>query len=416
MLGRQRLVTQHIAIIGAGECGGRAALSMRERGFQGSITLIGSETLAPYERPPVSKDAILLAAEPKYVAETQRFAALDIDLRLGVSATKLDRGHRRVSISDGSSVVYDKLLLATGARPRALPATAAPDGRVRTLRSHADSMAIRAWLGPGRRLAIIGGGFIGLELAASARKLGTSVTLIEGLPRILSRGVPSEIAKAVASRHQAEGVDILCNARIAKVEHAEAVVRVFLEDGSVIEADLLVVGIGSVPNTEIAAEAGVTIDNGIAVDTHLQTSDPDIYAAGDCCSFPILHYGHRRIRLESWRSAQEQALLAAANLMGARDVVAAVPWFWSDQYDMTLQVAGLADGATTTIRRDLSAEAFILFHLDGDGRLLAASGIGPGNTIARDIRLAEMLIAAGRHPDPAALAAPEVKLKQLLAA
>jgi 3-phenylpropionate/trans-cinnamate dioxygenase ferredoxin reductase subunit len=277
-------------------------------------------------------------------------------------------------------------------------------------------MAIRAWLGPGRRLAIIGGGFIGLELAASARKLGTSVTLIEGLPRILSRGVPSEIAKAVASRHQAEGVDILCNARIAKVEHAEAVVRVFLEDGSVIEADLLVVGIGSVPNTEIAAEAGVTIDNGIAVDTHLQTSDPDIYAAGDCCSFPILHYGHRRIRLESWRSAQEQALLAAANLMGARDVVAAVPWFWSDQYDMTLQVAGLADGATTTIRRDLSAEAFILFHLDGDGRLLAASGIGPGNTIARDIRLAEMLIAAGRHPDPAALAAPEVKLKQLLAA
>ncbi|WP_244598757.1 NAD(P)/FAD-dependent oxidoreductase [Rhizobium tubonense] len=409
-------MTQQIAIVGAGECGGRAALSLCERGFQGSITLIGSETLAPYERPPLSKDAIVLAAEPKFVAEAERFASLGIDLRLGVTAIGLNRGDRRVSLSDGSFVAYDKLLLTTGARPRTLSGLTSQDGPIRTLRSHADAMAMRACLGAGRRVAIIGGGFIGLELAASARRLGTSVTLIEGLPRILSRGVPSEIAEAVASRHQAEGVDILCNARIAKVEHTDAVVRVFLEDGSAIEADLLVVGIGSIPNTEMAAEAGLTIDNGIAVDMHLQTSDPEIYAAGDCCSFPTAHYDGRRIRLESWRSAQEQALLAAANLMGARDVVTAVPWFWSDQYDMTLQVAGLAEGAVTTVRRDLSMDAFILFHLAGDGRLLAASGIGPGNTIARDIRLAEMLIAARRHPDPAALAAPEIKLKQLLAA
>ncbi|PZM10544.1 ferredoxin reductase [Rhizobium tubonense] len=416
MLGRQCFVTQQIAIVGAGECGGRAALSLCERGFQGSITLIGSETLAPYERPPLSKDAIVLAAEPKFVAEAERFASLGIDLRLGVTAIGLNRGDRRVSLSDGSFVAYDKLLLTTGARPRTLSGLTSQDGPIRTLRSHADAMAMRACLGAGRRVAIIGGGFIGLELAASARRLGTSVTLIEGLPRILSRGVPSEIAEAVASRHQAEGVDILCNARIAKVEHTDAVVRVFLEDGSAIEADLLVVGIGSIPNTEMAAEAGLTIDNGIAVDMHLQTSDPEIYAAGDCCSFPTAHYDGRRIRLESWRSAQEQALLAAANLMGARDVVTAVPWFWSDQYDMTLQVAGLAEGAVTTVRRDLSMDAFILFHLAGDGRLLAASGIGPGNTIARDIRLAEMLIAARRHPDPAALAAPEIKLKQLLAA
>ena len=408
-------MTQQIVIIGAGECGGRAALTMRERGFIGSITLIGSEALAPYERPPLSKDAILLAAEPKLVAEANHFAALDIDLRLGVSATGLDRDGNRVSLSDGTSVTYDKLLLATGARPRALPALSLNE-HVRTLRTHADAVSIRSCLGPGRRMAIIGGGFIGLELAASARKLGTSVTLIEGLPRILSRGVPVEIAEAVASRHQAEGVDIVCNARIAKVEQAEGFVRVVLEDGPVIEADILVVGIGSIPNTEIAAAAGLAIDNGIALDIHLQTSDPNIYAAGDCCSFPSGHYGGRRIRLESWRSAQEQGALAAANMMGAGEAVTSVPWFWSDQYDLTLQVAGLAEGAVTTVRRDLAAEAFILFHLAGDGRLLAASGIGPGNTIARDIRLAEMLIAAGRHPDPAALAAPEIKLKQLLAA
>jgi len=409
-------VTQHIVIIGAGECGGRAALSLRERGFAGSLTLIGSEALPPYERPPLSKDAIVLAAGPKFVAEADRYASLAIDLRLGVAATGLDRGSRHVALSDGAFVSYDKLLLATGARPRELPTIPSPSERVRTLRSYADAMAIRSCLGPGRKMAIIGGGFIGLELAASARKLGTSVTLIEGLPRILSRGVPPEIAEIVGARHQAEGVDILCNARILGINDTGSIVRVLLEDGSAIEADVLVVGIGSIPNMEIAAKAGLAVDNGIAVDTHLQTSDPDIYAAGDCCSFPSDHYGGRRIRLESWRSAQEQALLAAANMMGETEALSAVPWFWSDQYDLTLQVTGLAEGIVTTIRRDLSAEAVILFHLAADGRLLAASGIGPRNAIARDIRLAEMLIGAGRHPDPKALAAPEVKLKQLLAA
>ncbi|MCV9961716.1 FAD-dependent oxidoreductase [Pararhizobium sp. BT-229] len=409
-------MTQQIVIIGAGECGGRAALSLRDRGFEGSITLIGSEPLAPYERPPLSKDAILFAAEPKFVAEVDGFASLAIDLRLGVSAAHIDRSRRVVSLSDGTFVPYDKLLLATGARPRALPAMTSLNGRVRTLRSHADAMDIRSCLGPGQRVAIIGGGFIGLELAASARKLGTSVTLIEGLPRILSRGVPAEIAAAVASRHRAEGVEILCDARIDKVEQTEDGVQVLLEDGSRIRADLVVVGIGSTPNTELAAEAGLAIDNGIAVDSHLQTSDPDIYAAGDCCSFPAAHYGGRHIRLESWRSAQEQGLLAAANMMGAQESGAAVPWFWSDQYDLTLQVAGLAEGATATVRRDLAAEAFILFHLAGDGRLLAASGIGPGNTISRDIRLAEMLIASAKTIDAAALAAPATKLKALLAA
>ncbi len=409
-------MTQQIVIIGAGECGGRAALSLRDRGFEGSVTLIGSEPLAPYERPPLSKDAILLSAEPKFIAESGRFAALAIDVRLGVSATGLDRSRRCVSLSDGTSVPYDKLLLATGARPRALPTMTSLNGRVRTLRSHADAMEIRAFLGPGQRVAIIGGGFIGLELAASARKLGTSVTLIEGLPRILSRGVPEEIAEAVASRHQAEGVEILCNARIDKIEQSADVAEVLLEDGSLIQADLVIVGIGSIPNTELAAEAGLAIDNGIAVDNHLRTSDPDIYAAGDCCSFPAAHYGGRRIRLESWRNAQEQGLLAAANMMGAQETCAAVPWFWSDQYDLTLQVAGLAERAVTTVRRDLSTESFILFHLAEDGRLLAASGIGPGNAIARDIRLAEMLIASAKTIDPVALAAPATKLKALLAA
>jgi 3-phenylpropionate/trans-cinnamate dioxygenase ferredoxin reductase subunit len=183
-----------------------------------------------------------------------------------------------------------------------------------------------------------------------------------------------------------------------------------------IEADLVLVGIGAMPNVALAEQAGIRIENGIAVDERLRTSAPHIFAAGDCCSFPLAIYGGRRVRLESWRNAQEQGTLAAANMLDHDEAVSAVPWFWSDQYDMTLQIAGLADGAVTHLRRDLGEGAFILFHLDETGRVIAASGIGPGNAVARDIRLAEMLIAAHARPDPSALTASNVKLKSLLAA
>ena len=189
-----------------------------------------------------------------------------------------------------------------------------------------------------------------------------------------------------------------------------------LSDGTDVIADLAVIGIGAVPVTGLAEAAGLAVENGISVDRFLRTSDPDIYAAGDCCSFPLEIYGGRRVRLESWRNAQDQGTLAAKNMLGAEEPVSAVPWFWSDQHDLTLQIAGLADGADRHIRRDLGDGAFILFHLAPDGRLLAASGIGPGNAVARDIRLAEMLIARQARPDPADLASPGVKLKALLAA
>ncbi|PLU23071.1 ferredoxin reductase, partial [Sinorhizobium medicae] len=189
-----------------------------------------------------------------------------------------------------------------------------------------------------------------------------------------------------------------------------------LAGGGRIDADLVVVGIGAVPNSELARAAGLMIDNGIAVDERLCTSDPDILAAGDCCSFPLSHYGGRRVRLEAWRNAQDQGARAAANLICAGEHIASVPWFWSDQYELTLQISGLAEGTAATVRRDLEEGAFILFHLDGEGRLIAASGIGPGNAVARDIRLAEMLIAAGAKPDPQALASPDIRLKKLLAA
>jgi 3-phenylpropionate/trans-cinnamate dioxygenase ferredoxin reductase subunit len=222
--------------------------------------------------------------------------------------------------------------------------------------------------------------------------------------------VPAEIAKVLDARHRAEGVDFVFNARIAEITPA----GVLLQDGAEIAADLVVVGIGAVPDTGLASACGLAIENGIAVDATLASSDPNIFAAGDCCSVEHPHYGHRRVRLESWRSAQEHGALAARNMLGHAERLSAVPWFWSDQYDLTLQIAGLADGATDHIRRELKDGAFVLFHLAPDGRLLAASGIGQGNTVAKDIRLAEMMISRGAHPEPAALADPTVNLKKLL--
>ncbi|MGO7590809.1 NAD(P)/FAD-dependent oxidoreductase [Rhizobium leguminosarum] len=406
----------HYVILGAGECGARAAFALREKGFAGKITLVGAEPLPPYERPPLSKAGSTDASDPKFIAAAEKYIENGIRLLTGLEARDLDTASRTVTLSDGTVLSYDKLLLATGAAARSFPGAPQGSPHIHALRTHHDAAALRDAMKPGRHIAIIGGGFIGLELAATARLLGAEVTVIEGLERVLKRGVPEEIAHLLAERHRAEGVDIRCGVSIEALtaENGKALIR--LSTGEVIEADLVLVGIGARPNVEIAERAGLTIDNGIAVDTYLQTSAPDVFAAGDCCSFPLPIYGGRRVRLESWRNAQEQGTLAAANMLGLNEAVSAVPWFWSDQYDMTLQISGLAEGAATHQRRELGAGAFILFHLDAGGRLIAASGIGPGNAVARDIRLAEMLIAARAHPDPAALAASDIKLKSLLAA
>lgn len=405
-----------IVIVGAGECGARAAFALREKGHDGPITLIGAEPHLPYERPPLSKDGLKEDVKPKFVADAECYAAAGVNVLTDAPVKAIDRGARLVALVNGGSIPYDRLLLTTGARARMLPGGDGMSPRIRTLRTHADALAIRRELAPGRRLAIIGGGFIGLELAATARGLGAEVVLIEGLSRILSRGVPAEIATVVAERHRTEGVEIRCDTKIERIEADDRQARVMLAYGEIIGADIVVIGIGAIPNTELADAAGLAIDNGIAVDATLRTSDPDIFAAGDCCSYPLCHYGDRRVRLEAWRNAQDLGTLVAGNLLGGNDTVTSVPWFWSDQYELTLQVAGLADGASATVRRDLADGVFILFHLDDTGRLLAASGIGPGNAIARDIRLAEMLIAAGKRPAPQALASPETKLKALLAA
>lgn len=407
-----------VLIIGAGECGARAALALREQGYDGPVTLIGDEPHLPYERPPLSKDSMVSEAEPlpKLVADREHFADRKIECVTGTRAVAIDRTGRSVALADGRALPYDKLLLAAGAAPRRLPLPGAAGHRCAYLRTHDDALRIRAELKPGRHVAILGGGLIGLELAASARKRGARVTVIEALPRILTRGVPQEIARVIDARHRAEDVELACGKAVSGLCENAGGIEIALADGDSIAADFLVIGVGAVPVIDLAQNAGLAIENGIAVDGQLRTSDPDIYAAGDCCSFPLAIYGGRRVRLECWRNAQDQGALAARNMLGAGDNASAVPWFWSDQYDLTLQIAGLPDEGKRMVRRDLSNGAFILFHLADDGRLVAASGIGTGNTVAKDIRLAEMLIARRATPDPAALAQPQVKLKSLLAA
>jgi len=353
---------------------------------------------------------------PRQIGEWQFFANRRIECMTGVNVTAIDRAGRSVMLGNGRSLPYDKLLLATGAMPRRLPLPGADGRRCAYLRTHDDAVRIRSALTAGRHIAILGGGFIGLEIAASARRRGAQVTVIEALPRILTRGVPEEIAQVIDARHRAEGVALACGRGVAAVQETASGVSIALTDGSAISADLLVIGIGAVPVTELAEKSGLSIDNGIAVDQYLRTSDSNIYAAGDCCSFPLAVYGGRRVRLECWRNALDQGALAARNMLGAEESTASVPWFWSDQYDLTLQISGLPDEGRQSVRRAISENAFILFHLASDGRLMAASGIGQGNAVAKDIRLVEMLIARRVKPDPVALAQPQFKLKSLLAA
>ena len=408
-------MTVGMVIIGAGECGTRAAFALREAGYDGKVTLVGAESHLPYERPPLSKDAMTGDEAPsiKAITDAARLTEHGIDLKGSTTATCIDRANRSVRLADGSDLAYNKLLLATGAAPRKLPLQGM-GARSVYLRTFDDALRIRRHLREGVRVVIIGGGFIGLELAASARKLGAEVTVVEAQPRILMRGVPEEIAAVVQKTHVAEGVEIACGNGIASIEDDGEGVHITLSSGRAIVADLAVIGIGAVPVTTLAETAGLALNNGISVDARLRTSDPEIFAAGDCCSFPLAVYGDRRVRLEAWRSAQELGALAARNMLGADEAHACVPWFWSDQYGLTLQIAGLRDEGERTVRRDLSDGAFILFHLKNDGRLVAASGIGPDNAVARDIRLAEMLIGKMASPDPAALASSAIKLKSLL--
>jgi 3-phenylpropionate/trans-cinnamate dioxygenase ferredoxin reductase subunit len=281
------------------------------------------------------------------------------------------------------------------------------------LRDVIDSEALRARLGPGRRLVVIGGGFIGLEGAASAVALGAAVTVVEAAPRLMTRGVPAAIEARMRTRHAAAGVDLRLGRQVAAILGADKVTGVRLDDGSEITADTVLVAVGVTPRIELARAAGLPVDNGIVVDRTLRTEDPAVFAAGDACAFVHDLLG-RHVRLESWKNAEDQGPVAARNMLGGAETASTVPWMWSDQYELTIQVAGFPDAGSRTVARPLDGEALVLFHLGEDGRLVAASGVGPNAAIGRVIRLGQMMIERGLYPDPAALADPSVNLKTLM--
>ncbi len=399
-----------MVIVGGGKAGARAAVAFRENAWKGPVTLISDEALAPDDRPPLSKAAIMDEAEPQptYLLDEGMMASLEVNFLRGAAATAIDRKAKTVSLADGKKIPYDRLLIATGAEPRKL--SLAGSERALLLRDIGDSVRIRNEFSEGRNIAIIGGGFIGLELASSAAKRGCHVTVIEAQPRILMRGVTEEIAMRIAARHAEAGVTILAGASIAHIGPE----RIVLSDGREVAADVIIAGIGASPRFRLAEQAGLAIENGISCNTYLQTSDPHIFAVGDCCSFPHPVFGNERLRLEAWRNASDQAIVAVENMLGGQRQYEAVPWFWTDQYELNLQIAGLPQLGVSIVKRVPKEGALILCHLDAEGRLVGASGIGQGNSIARDIRLLEMLIGKRASPDAAQLADPSFQLKSLL--
>lgn len=399
-----------IVIVGGGMAGARAIVSLRANGYQGPVTLVSEETLLPYDRPPLSKAMLLEENEPQPVLllDDSMIASLNAIFVRGVKATAIDRKQKALVLEDGRAISYDKLLIATGAKPRRL---SIEGGELAyTLRDFADGDHLRNRLRQSTSAAIIGGGFIGLEVASSARKLGLEVTLVEAQPRILMRGVPEEIARVVHARHVEAGVTMQVGTALKAVETD----GVRLADDRKVKAEIVVAGIGAAPEIALAQSAGLTIENGIACDATLMTSDPDIYAAGDCCSFPHGLFGNKRMRLEAWRNATDQANVATENMLGGSKPYMAVPWFWSDQYDLSLQIAGNPADGPEIVKRQTGEQSFVMFHRDHEGRLVGASGIGPGNSIARDVKLAEMLIGKRASPSAEQLADPNVQLKVLL--
>ena len=398
-----------IVVIGAGQAAGQAAASLRQEGYEGKVTILGDEAQAPYQRPPLSKaylsgeigmDRVLVRPENFYPDK-------DIDLKTNTTVTAIDRANKTVSTESGDTYEYDKLLIATGSRPRILNIPGSDLEGIHYLRTIADVDGIRGAMQSATRLCIVGGGYIGLEVAAVAKKAGLDVTVVEAMDRILQRVTTPEMSEFYHNLHTGRGVNILVNTGVDGFEGENGKITAVVCGDTKVEADLVIVGIGIIPNVELAEAAGLECDNGIVVDDHCQTSDPDIYAAGDCTNHPnpILD---RRLRLESVPNAMGQARTACSNMLGGDKVYSEVPWFWSDQYELKLQMVGFsADGDTSVVRGDKDANQFAVFYLK-DGKVVAVDAVNS----PKEFMVCKQLY--GKPADAAALADPETELKSLL--
>jgi len=397
----------HIVVIGAGQAGSSVICKLRNSGFDGEITLIGAETVPPYQRPPLSKAYLLgeMEKERLFLRPEQFYIDHNITLRLGAPVTAIDRAAKTVSVA-GETVAYDQLVLTKGSNPRHLPASIGGAlGGVHVVRSLDDVDAMRADMAPGKHALIVGGGYIGLEAAAVASKMGLKVTVVEMADRILQRVAAPETSDYFRNLHKEHGVDIREGVGLDRLLGDSRVTGARLADGSHLDVDMVIVGVGVTPSDSLATNAGLTINNGIETDAHGRTSDPSIWAAGDCASFP---WRGGRIRLESVQNAIDQGELVAENIMGANKEYVPNPWFWSDQYDVKLQIAGLNTGYDKIAARHVG-DAVSYWYYKGD-KLLAVDAMND----PRCYMIGKRLIEAGKSPSPDIVSDPETDMKALL--
>jgi len=409
-------MAESFVIVGAGQAAAQAVDSLHREGFKGRLVVVGDEPYPPYQRPPLSKK--FLAGELPFdrlaIKPAAFYESAGVELKLGVHAEGLDLARREIRLADGERLRYDRLLLATGSAPRKLLVPGHDLVGVHALRTIADVDRIRAELRPGTRVAVVGGGYIGLEVAATCRTLGHEVAVLEMAERLMPRVAAPAVAAFYADEHRRAGVAIHLGVTVSSfVARADDSRRVggVVAGGATIAADLVVVGVGVVPNTGLAAAAGLACDNGIAIDEHCRTSDPSVYAAGDCASQVTPRYP-KRVRLESVDNAFEQAKTAAANLRGGSLVHDKVPWFWSDQYDLKLLIVGLnLEHDATVVRGSPASRSFACCYLKG-GELVAIDCVNS----PKDYMAAKKLIQEHARLDPARLADPAVALKDAVAA
>ena len=394
-------------IVGGGHAARRAAEALRAHDAHAQITIVGAETELPYDRPVLSKEALVgIEGERKaFIRDAAWYAAQRIEMRLGTAVASIERDAKRIRLADGSDLPYGKTLLATGSRVRRLDVPVDADACVHYVRTIHDTRALRDVLSAGKRVVVLGGGFIGLEVAASAASRGCRVVVVEPAERLLQRALPAQVGHYMTALHQKHGVEIRLGTTPRAV-HRDGVDA----DSGLIEADVVVAGIGVVPNIELAQAAGLEVGNGIVVDAGCRTSDPDVFAAGEVtCHFnPLLG---RHLRVESWQVAENQPAVAAANMLGADERYAEWPWLWSDQYTSNLQTLGVFEPSCSIVVRTLpGADAMAVFALRDDRTLGAVATINAG----REIGACKRLIAAAKPLDPAALADPGVPLRSLI--
>ena len=401
---------QRIVIVGAGQAGGVAAVALRNEGFAGAITLIGKEVWPPYERPPLSKDLLRgdMAVERAFLRPAEAYAQQSIDLLLTTTAEEIDRGRQRLTLSDGTSIAYDALLLATGMRPRPLEVPQLGGPKTHYLRDLDDCFDLRRQFAPNRRVVVIGAGLIGLEVAATARKAGCDVVILGQKRHPMPRVVPADVGRILTVLHCRHGVEFRGETVIESIEGRDEGSVILAQDGQEIFADTVVVGIGGLPNTQLAESAGLAVANGIITDEFGRTSDPAIFAAGDVARRYSPRLG-RHVCPESWQNAQNQAMAVARTLVGHPEPYDEVPWFWTDQYDLNLQGAGGTEGYDRLVwRGEPGIAGSCLFYLS-NGCVIGGACFNNG----RDMRHVKQLVARGLAPKAERLADTNVRLADL---